>query len=223
MERLKIYPQDYRITFLFNNPYPFPEEELIENLSKKGFSEITDIPKIMGAPPLQVVRATIARKGNNEVMYNPAMGHVGIIGENFKEVNRDFEILESTLLSELEINASAIKSAEIISSNRVYSKNDPLEVISRFLESTNLSKFKEILGEGVNVKPLTIRMFVETEISGSLNTIPNWAELSIEPFIPNPKYYFVRLIYRNTDTTKVKEVGNEIETRILKSIELIEG
>lgn len=221
MEQLKIYPQNYRVTFLFNNPYPFPEEELIEKLSKKGFSEIKDIPKILGAPPLQVVRATVARKGNNEVMYNPAMGHVGIIGENFKEVNGDFEILESTLLSELAIDASAIKSAEIISSNRVSSKNEPLNVISRFLENANLSTFKEILGD--NVKPFTLRMFAETEISGSINTLPNWAELTIEPFIPNPKYYFVTLIYRNIDTNKVKEVAKEIETKILNSIELLEG
>lgn len=211
---------DYRITFLFNNPYPFPEEQLIEGLSKKGFSEITDTPKIMGAPSLQVVRAAIARKGNNEVIYNPDKGHVGISGENFKDVNRDFDILESTLKDDLEIDASAIKSTELVLANRVYTKNDPLEVISRFLYGKNISKFKEILGE--DVKPFTVRIYSQTEISGSINTIPNWVDLTIEPFIPNPKYYFVRLIYRSTDNDKVKEISKGIDEIILKSIELIE-
>lgn len=220
---LQIYPQDYRITILFNNPYPFPEEQLIENLSKKGFSEIKDIPKIMGTPPLQIVRATVARKGDNEVLYNPDKGHLGIIGLNFKEVNDDFDILESTIKSEMGIEQSAIKSAELISSNRVYSKNAPLEVISRFLDSVNLSKFKEVFGEDVDIKPFTVRMYINTEISGSINTLSNWADLTIEPFIPNPKYYLVRLIYRNTDNDKVKEVAKKVDNIILNSIRLIEG
>lgn len=220
---LQIYPQDYRITILFNNPYPFPEEQLIEILSKKGFSEIKDIPKIMGTPPLQVIRATVARKGDNEVLYNPDKGHLGIIGLNFKEVNDDFEILESAIISELGIEKSAIKSAELISSNRIYSINAPLEVISRFLESANFSKFKEVLGEDVDIKPFTVRMYINTEISGSINTLSNWADLTIEPFIPNPKYYHVRLIYRNTDNDKVKEVAKKLDKIILNSIRLIEG
>ncbi len=220
MENIKIYPVDYRISFLFNNPFPFPEEELIENLSKKGFSEIKDIPKIMGAPPLQIVRASIAKKGNNEVIYNPDKGHVGVGGENFKEVNDDFNILESTLRDDLEIDFSIIKSIELISANRVYTKNDPLETISKFCDSKNLSKFKEIFNE--DVKPLSVRMYTKTEIVGGLNIIPNWVDLTIEPFIPNPKYYFVRLIYRNTDKDKVKGISKEIERVILRSIELME-
>lgn len=224
---LQIYPQDYRITILFNNPYPFPEEQLIEILSKKGFSEIKDIPKIMGTPPLQVIRATVARKGDNEVLYNPDKGHLGIIGLNFKEVNDDFEILESTIKSELGIEKSAIKSAiksaELISSNRVYSKNAPLEVISKFLESANFSKFKEVFGEDADIKPFTVRMYINTEISGSINTLSNWADLTIEPFIPNPKYYLVRLIYRDTDNDKVKEIAKKVDNIILDSIRLIEG
>jgi hypothetical protein len=220
---LQIYPQDYRITILFNNPYPFPEEQLIEILSKKGFSEIKDIPKIMGTPPLQVIRATVVRKGDNEVLYNPDKGYLGIIGLNFKEVNDDFEILESTIKSELGIEKSAIKSAELISSNRVYSINAPLEVISRFLESANFSKFKEVLGEDIDIKPFTVRMYINTEISGSINTLSNWADLTIEPFIPNPKYYLVRLIYRNTDNDNVKEVAKKLDKIILNSIRLIEG
>ncbi len=219
----QIYPQDYRITILFNNPYPFPEEQLIDILSKKGFSEIKDIPKIMGTPPLQVIRATVARKGDNEVLYNPDKGHLGIIGLNFKEVNDDFEILESTIISELGIEKSSIKSAELISSNRVYSINAPLEVISRFLESANFSKFKEVFGGDVDLKPFTVRMYINTEISGSINTLSNWADLTIEPFIPNPKYYLVRLIYRNTDNDKVKEVAKRVDNIILDSIKLIEG
>lgn len=216
MKIRKIFVDDYRISIVFSFPDPFIEDDLKALLKKRGFKVETG-SRIIEAPPFRAVKADIAKKGNVSVLYDNELSYVGVAGRSFKGVQGNFIVL-SEVLKELDpITLNKQRGVELLLRARVWTKKDPQKSIADFVKTEKMKGFKDIFEK--EIRPFTVR--VVTEDSKILDN-PNWFSLRIEPLIRNPRYYFLGLVYRNEDVSKILNIANKIEQIISQSIEVVE-
>lgn len=224
MKKVRLFPEEIRLGLLFGAPDPIPEDDLINYLKEIGFEEITGIPKIFGTEESGLVRANIARKGTCEVLYNPPRASLEVVGKNFKEVLDRFEEIKSMLDGKEEI-ATQIRSYQLVSSYKVFTKDRyrPLYHISDFVGYDKIDKFNSLLGE--EITPFSIRLCPKSKIgvAENIRDIPDWFDIQIFPYVLNPQYYGVNIVFRNPDILKVKEFTKKMEDRIENMIMLLEG
>ena len=108
-----------------------------------------------------------------------------------------------------------IKSYELVSENRVKTKNRPQNMINKFYNNVKIP-FDDIFGEESVL--FNIRLTPKTK--NPLN--PNWYDLIIEPFFSSPRYYLVRFVYRNKDIKKFKSMAKGIKKIIINSLNILE-
>jgi len=224
MKKIRLFPEEIRLGILFRAPDPIPEDDLISYLKEIGFEEITGIPKIFGTEESGFVRANIARKGPCEVLYNPPQASLEVVGKNFKEVLDRFDEIKSMLDGKEEI-ATQIRSYQLVSSYKVFTKDRyrPLHHISDFVRYDKIDKFNSLLNE--EITPFSIRLCPKSKIDvvENIRDIPDWFDIQIFPYVLNPQYYGVNIVFRNPDILKVREFTKKMEDRIENMIMLLEG
>lgn len=220
MKQVKLYPEEIRMSFFFFAIEPIPEDDLLSYLQEKGFEEVKEIPRIIGTERLGFVRANIARKGSCEVLYDPKSPLLGVVGKNRIEVLDRFEEIEKII----EKVVTQIKYYDLFSIYKVFtkSKNKPLNYISEFLEHEKFSKFKEIFN--TEVAPFSIRFYPKSKMNivEDIRNISNWFDVQIYPYISNPQYYGIQLVFRDTEISNVKKFIETMEDKIQDIIKLIE-
>ena len=77
---------------------------------------------------------------------------------------------------------------------------------------------------GENLQPFSLTAYASgmDQLQRPLNEIPDWFDLRIEPLIANPKYYFVRIVFRKENLEIVSQFVSQIEERITQAIEMLE-
>lgn len=221
---MKIIPDEIRLFFTFSSVEPIPEDDLLSHLRGMGFDEIKEIPKRLGTETFGIERLNIARSGRCEIIYDPRRGRLGIVGNNSQEVLQKFEQLESMLRDMGFDFSSQLKFFEFSSDNRIFVKGKrPLQNIANFLEVEKFSKFKEIVG--TEVAPFCIRFYPKDKINTvqDFKEIPKWFDFHIYPFVPNPQYHALKIIFRDNDISNVKNFVKEVDNKILRIIELIQS
>ena len=80
-----------------------------------------------------------------------------------------------------------------------------------------------LLGE--EITPFSIRLCPKSKIgvAENIRDIPDWFDIQIFPYVLNPQYYGVNIVFRNPDILKVKEFTKKMEDRIENMIMLLEG
>jgi hypothetical protein len=223
MQRLKLIPTEYRLSFLFSSVEPVPESILLDWLEEKGFTEIKDIPKRIGTESVGIERLNIARRGTCQVIYDPSVASLGIAGRSYEEVLREFGRVESMLKEKGIDFLKEMRGFELTLEARVFAKGmpKPLESITKFLGTEKLSEFNEIVG--AEVIPFCIRFCPKSEMETfeNLRRIPKWFDFYIYPLIVNPNYYAIRAVFRDTDLSHVKKFAEVINDKILEMIKVI--
>jgi hypothetical protein len=81
-----------------------------------------------------------------------------------------------------------------------------------------MEKFSEILGKDVTL--YNLRITPKEALPGG----KSWLDITIEPRVTMPEsVYFVNVVYRNKDRSDVLRFSSEINMRILRLIQSIEG
>lgn len=212
----KLFIDEYRIGFIFNYPDPFVDDDLKACLENRGFETVKG-DRVIVAPPFRAHRADIAKKGDIVVLYDNETSFVGIAGNKVEEVITNFAVLQE-ILKEVDINYSEkIKSAELVVNARVRTKENPSDVIHRFSRTDKLTPFRQIFGDDIRVFTLRIAPKDIIDVKND-----NWFDVRIEPLFRNPLYYFVGIVYRNKDFSRVMSIGNNIEKIVLSVVDVVE-
>ncbi|HEO64743.1 MAG TPA: hypothetical protein ENI73_02635 [Spirochaetes bacterium] len=196
-----------RVTIAFHKGYPIPDDDLENKLKTKGYV----VPKEpivvrIGADGSQNSAKRWERKGV-EVYYIQSKGLLSAEGRDLEKVSECFneihEIAKDLLGQDL---AKETKWAEVFFDCRYLGAKRPLKALEDYLPSQPYLKLGEIVGE--KVKPFSLIIYSAEkseleELEVPLKEVPNWVHINIEPLIINSKYYFVRVIYRQEDISKV--------------------
>ncbi|RLI42487.1 hypothetical protein DRO59_04015 [Candidatus Bathyarchaeota archaeon] len=216
---------EVKLSFVFKSSEPIPEDTLLSWLLEKGFQDITDVPKRIGTSTFGIERLNIARKGTCQVLYDPRGGNLGVAGNKLKETLKEFVVIES-MLKEKGFNLSDdVRFIEFVVNSRLFVKGKlkPLEKISEFIGVQKMSKFSEIMGE--DVIPFDIRFCPKREAKASedFRKIPEWFDIHVHPYISNPNYYSVHVVFRDTDLSNVKKFAETVSDKIVNIIKMIVG
>ncbi len=225
MKKLLLEVEEFRLSFIFTSVEPIPEGVLLSWLEERGFAEIRDVPKRIGTETFGIERLNIARKGACQVIYDPRVGNLGIAGRRYEEVLEEFDRV-ATMLKEMGFDfLKEMKCFELVLEGRVFAKGKPkpLEKITDFLETEKFSALNRIIG--AEVIPFDIRFCPKSEMGTieDLRRIPKWFDIHIHPYVPNPNYYGVRLVFRDTDISNVKKFAETANDKIVEIINVILG
>lgn len=221
-EEIRVIPDEVAISIRFGVQEPFTKEELTDLLIKREFESIPGPERI---EELGAERVSIARKRGCVINYDRSAGWVEAKGEKYHQTFITFEEVESILKEEDDI-FSGIKSYEFSSKNRVNIKKPrirPLEAIGNFLDMDKFHKFEEITG--IELTPFCIRVCPKEKIGvlESLRETQDWLDLYIFPYITNPKYFAVWLVFRDKDGEKVKKFAKEAENKAKEVVKALLG
>lgn len=221
---MKILIDQNKITIAFNNPFPFPEDDLETELKTKDYV-VPKEPTMISVGP-DGGQSIVKRWEREEVgvYYDSNKGFLSSEGKDFKKVSAGFEdireIAKNLLGSDL---TTETEWAEVLFNCRCLGDKRPLKAFEDYLPSQPYLKFEEIGVE--NLKPFSLKMYSaeESELEGPLNKIPNWVHINIEPLIINPKYYYIRVVYRQVDISKVGVFSTKLKEVVESLINHIES
>jgi len=223
MTEIRLSIQEIRLSFMFKNIEPIPEDILLEWLVEKNFEIITEIPKKIGTITFGIERVNIARRGDCQVLYDPHVGSLGIAGNRPAEVLKEFEVIESMLKEKGFDLSTDIKSIELVFHGRAFVRDrfKPLEKICKFIGIDKFSKFNEVMGE--EVAPFDIRFYPKREMktSENLRHISRWFDVHIHPLVENPNYCAIHVVFRDTNITNIKAFTETIRDKILQILTII--
>lgn len=219
----KIIFDEVRMSFIFTVPEPFPEDDLINNLIRRKFTEITDIPKKVGSETFGIERLDIVKKGGCKVIYDDKGGTLSVAGKSVSEVIERFMEVKKVVKEMVSEESENIETYETTVKGKVFtkSKTKPLEFIANFLGFEKLSKFKEVIGE--EPAPFCIRFCPKEKIKTikDLRRTKKWFDFNICPYIPNPQYFGVSVVLRDPDYLELINTTKRIEEIIMGVISII--
>ena len=220
---MKMIVDEFRLHYFFVVASPIPQDDLLLLLGQKGFREIDEVPKRIGSEVFGIERINIARKAGCQILYDETKGMLGVSSTNIEGALKCFTELKSVIEDAgIEIS-SQVKFYELSLNGRVFAKGKikPLETISKFIGEDKLSQFKTIMG--AEVAPFSVRFYPKEQIKtiSNLRKRPVWFDFQIYPYVPNPQYYGVKVVIRNTDIKQFKNGVSQVEKKVLQVIETI--
>jgi len=193
----KVRYDQVHILVKFRSGKPVAEQDLLAIFLSLGYNKIPDEQRVVVGP---IKRTSFATKGRSQAFYTEERGIIGIRGESFDEVMRDFRGFLTALRSSEEIDAyeeSEFCEAYLAGSLHGLGKKAPLKDFERSLGSLSiLERISEVIGEPV--LPLSLRVFPRKHVNvvADLKDIPDWLDLTLQPVILNPRQYGFTLVYR---------------------------
>ncbi len=220
---MKLYVEANKVTIATKRKYPFLEEDLDRKCKEFGYA----VPK-QGRTVLTIARDGSQSLGQvwskNEgltITYDPNRGFLSLQADELSETVKEFSTLvaiANALLSEPE---QEIRWGEVNFAARASSESRPLEVFSKL--STDLhEKLGDLFEESVHPFGVAAYSAPGEALDKPLNEISNWFDIRIEPLIANPRYYFIRIIYRKSDLEQVNGYLRPLEDRLAEAIRFLE-
>lgn len=215
----RIIFHEAQIVCAFNFPKIFERNDLLKKLIEHQFEEIPEpdfIKKIKSIETLPLVSQDLVKKNNTVVFYDEPNKVVGVKGINFRDVFLIFDELKTILTEEYDIDfEEVVNYIEGVATIHVKTDKNAKEIMKEY--SHNINKFDEIFNEKTYLP--TLRIIPENKnVSGRV-----WFDIIIEPLLTNPKKYFVRYAFRDSNINKFKDNANNIGIYVNKVIEAIEG
>ena len=220
-----LYPDLISISVHFRKPYFFPEDQVNDFVIKAGFTVPDEGAKVLEVLP-NGTQAPSSRwtKGTVEVFYSGARSMLTFRGDKIQGVATAFsdvlKLVESNLSKEL---PKELEWTEIQLDGRATSDYLPMQILSDLGDES----IKKELGAIFNLelRNFSIRLFStdSTALDNPINKIVDWFDLTIEPFIPNPSYFHIRLVYRLHDSKKAVAFALTSEKTIMDALGVMEN
>lgn len=211
--KMKVMIDDFRISHIFDIEEPISEKDLVESLQKHNYKVIND--RIISHPPIRAVILNIATKNSVNISYQKESipSYIGAGGKDMKEVLNQFDVLNN-LLTQLDPTLHGRHaSTEMVLAVKVFGDSVPTDTIPTLARS-DTSKFTKIFNEPLKTESIT--MSSKNVTSESFNSI------HIAPLYRSPRYYYVQLVHREKDLTKVVEFSKRAEQIIKDAITALE-
>lgn len=200
----------------FSSPFPFEFTKITEGLEKKGYKP----------PPDKQVTIAIDSTGGKthlrqlfgedvEIVYNENQGHLTVSSTNLSvSVKTLKEVLEE--IKRTSPIAPTIDWYELDFHGRTSIDRLPLDSKT---SKVNNKELDNLLGMKTQIFASSICAFEGDTPIQPLNTVPNWFQLIIQPFVSNPRYFYVRIIYRRNDFKRLEEMIERIPKIIEEGLE----
>lgn len=214
----KISFHESQIVYVFNFPKLFGRSDLINSLKANKFEGIPEpdvFRKLKSIDPA-IVSNDLGKKNNTIIFQDELNKVLGIKGNTFRNVFLIFQELEGILKKDFDIDFNdALNFVECLTTIQVKTDNNAKRMLKNYLDNCN--KFDDIFDETTYLA--TLRILPENKnISDRV-----WFDMTVEPLLTNPKKYFIRYVFRNSDIDKFKVNSNQINTSIEKVVAIIEG
>ena len=198
--------------------FPIDGRALAEALVKAGFS-VSGIPSARPGRRIEF-SGEIGRKGDVVVDGNPQSQVFGVTAKSCESAMNGFAELKEAVSSCSDVDMDKEgRFYEIMGDFEIDSAKSPLGSVGHlFRENQLLKNAGSILGQDVSL--FTVRLV-------SKEKVPNqeeWLDVTLEPYVPMPtKKYLVSVTFRSKDKSKVQAFGTDLEQKLLKLVEAIEG
>ena len=165
----------------------------------------------------------VATRADSRVVYQPEVAVLSSNSHSIDGMLETFQLLREILDTELLPRwTEMLHGVEFSLIARVTTEAYPLEVISRFGRSLDLTRFSSLLGEEGALFSLRVVPARTSTTRESLKTVSDYYELTIEPQVVNPLSYLCRLIYRNHDLTTTTDFAGRSHDTLVSAINLVE-
>jgi len=209
----------------YRSKFPFVDADLEKNLEEAGFSSSSPGRRVLRlSSDGQESVALRWTSSGSEVYYDPTRAFLSAEGSVPEGVHEAFGKLVKIAAALLGPTwATELKWTELYATIRILGERKPLESYTETYSPKIIERVGKILG--TTVKPFLFAVFSSPggEEGQPLNEIPNWVTIVVEPFIQNPKYYFMKLVFRQQDTEKVVGFASRLEKIVGGIISEIEG
>jgi hypothetical protein len=212
------------IAFLFTNPDPMTVTTLVDILEKAGFKKVEEGRIEVPGATVQFGPPIVATSEESSVRYNMEEGQIILQSKSPEKMVSEFSAIHSGLEKHVYAELSELlRGIEIQIIARVQADRLPLETLGRFAGKLDLSSFESLLGEPVSL--FTLRIFPRSAMASreDLRKVPEWFELTVEPYVKNPIYYFIRLIYRSRHKERILKLADDITGFVDSVMDLIVG
>ncbi|MBD3159159.1 MAG: hypothetical protein GF309_10260, partial [Candidatus Lokiarchaeota archaeon] len=183
------------LTIGFSSPQPFEFPVFAEEAVQNGYNPPTEGGTLMAVDNkgLQMKLERISKNGL-QIIYNADRGHLSLSSEETQLLVANVNDVLG-ILNEAIGEAPSIKWYEFNYHVKIRSKIIPLES-----EVTDESLPARIFGEktGMKVRPYSKAWCAfEGEVPTiPLNKVPEWLNVSVAPYVQNPRYFYANVVYR---------------------------
>ena len=206
MSEMVVIPDQCYVTIQFRVPFTFPEAQLAKEMRSRDFS-VPEDHKLFRVGPDGAQVPTLHWVKGVDVFYLPTLGQLSCQGSNYEAVaERSLElssISESMLGSGLK---NALQWVELSAQARVKGTKPPSDCYNRLPRGPLAGLLNNVLGREVSHLGLRFYWSEQPELAEPLNSIVEWFDLTINPFIPNPSYHAMSVVYRSKDIGSISSL-----------------
>jgi len=206
------------ISYKFLAPHPFDERLFIKKI-EEIFTYKAEVVTVnideSGHVISQPKPMYVAKDGTSELNFTPEIGVIGVRGDEFNEVDTNFNYIKKILGNDMEVDfENDIEYLELLSKGRYKGKNQPLETLDKY-HSIKKTVFNNLF-DNEDVINMEIRVCNESNLKTRKNIrkLHNWFDIKIFPFIINPNFYAYDLVYRRPNISEVEIFWSNLEDKI---------
>lgn len=215
--------QIVRMAIAFSSKYPLEENSLNDELRGSGFIvPTTERYTVRASEDGAQSTAMKWTRGETEVYYEPTRPFLTAEGRAPSQVVETFSLVDKISKRLLGENPEQKqKYGELYVVARVMGAKFPLRAMRE--KRDDLTKaMSELLGTDVQRFSEVFCCGVNDEGPTPLNQVLDWTHITVEPFVVNPTYYFVRIVIRNHDVEVVRKFGDNLESILIRIVEGVE-
>lgn len=210
-----------RLALRFNYViFPLDQRDFFAGLRDIGFIIVKELPRNVPPGMTATVAGAIARVDGMVLDMDMDRQVIGLEGSSVELVIEKFGQVESLLSDRFGLDLGQnTMFYETIASFQLQTGREPISTMSKLpgFERT-IDCFGTVMGR--TVTPLAIRM----RLSESLPSDKEWFEITIEPFMINPKArYYVSTIFRSPERNKVVDFTKQLQTRVSEVVNSLEN
>lgn len=215
---LKILTQEARFRVRLNYViFPIDFRELVNVLAKNGY-ELIDVKQLPPPPTRIGFSGELARKEETTVTVETGSCEIGVISRSVQKAKSSFDDLAKIIDSELSISLHKnVRFYACVVHYRIDTGKMPHKEIPKTQNKEYIEKFSQVLGE--KLSSFSIRVAPK----GLIPNADNWFDIAMEPDIINEKIYHVGVVFRNSDRDKTETFVKDLESKLMKLIEVIEA
>ncbi|MFO7836798.1 MAG: hypothetical protein R6V83_09090 [Candidatus Thorarchaeota archaeon] len=210
------------LTIGFSSPQPFDFPVFAEEAAQSGYNPPRDGGTLMAVDNkgLQMKLERISKNGL-QLIYNADRGHLSLSSEEIQLLVANVnDVLD--ILSESIGEVPPIKWYEFNYHVKIRSKIVPLDS-----EETDGSLPTKIFGDktGMKVRPYSRAWcaFEGETPTIPLNTVPEWLNVSVAPYVQNPRYFYANVVYRRSDIDEVTSFMGEVDSLLEQTVRDLRG
>lgn len=220
---MRFHPETSKVTIATQSKFPFLEEDVDHKCKTLGYA----VPK-QGGTVLIATRdgsqslGQVWSKDDFSITYDPSRGFLSVEGKDPSELGDESQVLVK-MAEELlgDVFDDEVRWMELNFAARSSSDRRPLEAIGATPSSLHKG-LGEVFDEPLLPFGISAYAGEKEELNRPLNEVTNWFDLRIEPLIANPRYYFIRIVYRNRKPDQVIKFVRELLPRLESAIRLLE-